>query len=535
MPGSYRVDVTARLPFNPNRMKSKQTGKRAGNGGDKPPASVLDQSGSNAPMTVSQLATKIDHAIKMGIEGSVTVIGEISSLSHRTHYYFSLKDDRSLIGAVVFASSAKRMQYVPKHGDSVIAKGRVEYYAPSGRVSLIITSLTPVGQGALEEQLKLRLEKLRLDGWFDQEKKKALPFFPRCVAVVTSKDGAAVADVINTFAKRCPGIELMVVDVRVQGDQARGQISHAISQLNSNADHLGVDAIILTRGGGSLEDLWAFNELEVAQAIYSSQLPIVAAIGHETDTTIAELVADERCATPTQAAMRLSPDRVALYEQLGSIKSRLDRTLQSELRYERQRLDTIVASRALAGASQLIGMYRDRLDAQLDQLDGRIQTYLSQKRTRLDQLAIRLTRHQPAAAHARRQERLKQVSDRLDRVMNRAIEVRREELFSISRELHAIGPAQVIARGYSVSAKADGSLVRSIDDLTTGEIMMTTLADGKLRSQVIGDEQPQCQSGHQSSPLGPASKAPPRGSKRKLGKQDRANPDQMGLFGENPS
>ncbi len=478
---------------------------------------------SSTPITVSQLATRIDHAIKSGLPDRFEVVGEISSLAHRTHYYFSLKDDKSVIGAVVFASAARRMSYTPKHGDRVIAKGRVEYYGPSGRISLIVTSMEPVGAGDLEAQFKQRCDELRALGWFDPEQKQILPSFARKIAVVTSKDGAAIADVIDTMGKRCPSIELLIVDVRVQGPSAKGQIARAIAGLNAHRDQLGIDAILLTRGGGSLEDLWAFNELEVAQAIHGSALPIVAAIGHETDTTIAELVADERCATPTQAAMRLSPDREALKEQLASSLSRLDRSVRSELRYQRQRLDTIASSRSMGDPRQVIEIHRDRLVALSDRLSGTLRSQIAQDRSKLDRLTIRLTRQQPAAVHARREEHLTQVQHRLRRVLGRVIAKRRTELDSIGRELHAIGPAQVLARGFTVTSRPDGSLVRAQSEITPGETIVSTFADGKVRSVVEGGPEAQ------SAPDPRLANTPPA-PKRRSRSKTKPNPDQLGLF-----
>lgn len=506
-------------------MKGKQSGQRAGNGGTAPPASVLDsgKSPGDQPITVSQLASRIDHAIKVGLPDRFVVVGEISSLAHRTHYYFSLKDDQSIISAVIFASAAKRMNYTPTHGDSVIAKGRIEYYGPSGRISLIVTSMTPVGAGDLERRYKELCNTLQDKGWFDPSTKKPIPTFPRRIAVVTSKDGAAIQDVIDTIGKRCPSIEIVVVDVRVQGALASPQIASAIGKLNIHAQSLGIDAILLTRGGGSLEDLWAFNELEVAQAIHDSRLPIVAAIGHESDTTIAELVADERCATPTQAAMRLSPDRSALHEQLSSILSRLDRTVRSELRYEQQRLDKIGLSRSMADPRQVITIHRDRLDALTNRMTNGLTRTISTRRSKLDRMALQIAKHQPSAVHARREERLTQINQRLVRVMRRAIASKREELTSISRELHAIGPAQVLARGFSVTARSDGSLVRSTAQTKPGETIVTTLADGKIRSVVDGDASEK----GLDPRLASASKAPTRRSRSGKG----SNKDQMDLFG----
>jgi exodeoxyribonuclease VII large subunit len=470
-------------------MKGTQTGQRAGNGGDTPPASGLGATGQagEQPLTVSQLANGIDQALRSGLPAKVIVEGEISSLSHRTHYYFSLKDDRAVIGAVFFASAAARSATQPQHGQRVIAKGRVEFYAPSGRVSLIVTSITPVGEGQLEQRYKQLVEQLRAKGWFDPATKKAVPSFPRRVAIVTSKDGAAVQDVIDTFARRCPSIELMVLDVRVQGEQAKGQVSAAIRGLNAQRQRLGLDAIIVTRGGGSLEDLWAFNEPEVAQAIHDSVLPIVAAIGHETDTTIAELVADERAATPTQAAMRLSPDRAALLEQLASLENRVRRATSTRIRFERQRLERITSSRSMSDPRIVIEIHRDRLKAKQGRADAGLRRHIGRERAALDRLAIRLTRAQPSAVHARRQERVTQLAARLKRVITRAAAQRREVLESTARELHAIGPAQVLARGYTLTLGPDGKALRSVSQAKPGTELETVLSDGRVRSRVDGD------------------------------------------------
>jgi len=475
--------MTGRLPFDPKRMKGAQSGQRADDGGNTPSSSGVDSSENHA-ISVSELATSIDQALRSGLPARVIVEGEISSLSHRTHYYFSLKDEKSVIGAVFFASAANRSATKPEHGQRIIAKGRVEFYAPAGRVSLIVTSITPVGEGALEQRYKQLVAQLRAKGWFDPETKTPLPTFPRRVAIVTSKDGAAVQDVIDTFARRCPSIELAVVDVRVQGDQAKGQISRAIKALDLNRNRLGLDAIIVTRGGGSLEDLWAFNEPEVAQAIHESVLPVVAAIGHETDTTIAELVADERAATPTQAAMRLSPDRNALIEQLSSFQTRLLRGIENRIRYERQRLFQIQSSRAMGDPRDVLRVHRDRLDSLHGRVRSGVRHQIAADRAYLDKLAIRLTRVQPAAVHARRQERIDQLAARLRRVMSRAIDQRREDLERTARELHAIGPAQVLSRGYTLTLGEDGKAIRSINQAAPGTTLETVLSDGRIRSRV---------------------------------------------------
>ena len=501
-------------------MKKKQPGERAGAGDDSSLVSVLgSESSKKAPLSVSQLATKIEHAIKAGVSEQVHVVGEISSLSNRTHYYFVLKDAKCVINAVVFASAARRMSYTPKHGDSVIAKGRVEYYAPGGRVTLIVTSLSPIGEGGLEAQFRKRASELKERGWFEPENKLAVPSFPRRIAVITSKDGAAIADVIDTAKKRCPSVEITVIDVRVQGTQAKGQIVRAIEMVNTRVGELGVDAILLSRGGGSLEDLWAFNEMEVAQAIHDSQIPIVAAIGHETDTTIAELVADLRCATPTQAAMSLAPDREAMHEQLITLQKRITRAIQGRLRYELQRLAAIQASRSLADPTGLIQIHRDRLDGVRQRLSGLIVNQIVSRRSSLDRLTLRLAKHQPSAVHARREERLNQIEQRLARTISRQITHRKEHLHAIERELQAIGPIQVLKRGFSITAGADGTLLRSAKEACQAEHIITTFTDGKIQSKVVsGDARP-----------APKEKAPKR-SKPDSDQSDQSESDQFGLF-----
>jgi len=273
-----------------------------------PKSRGLSTSKSNQPLTITQLAASIESAIKDSFPKKIRVIAEISSVTNRTHYYFTLKDQSATISAVLFASAAKRCRTLPAHGQKVIATGKLDYYAPTGRLSLIIDKLEPAGQGDLEQRYKALCQDLRARGWFDPATKQPLPIFPRSIAIITSATGAALQDVLDTAKKRCPAVSILIVDARVQGDQAKSQIANALNQISKQHKQLGIDAVILTRGGGSLEDLWAFNEPIVAKAIHNCPVPIVAAIGHETDTTIAELVADERAATPTQAAMKLEED-----------------------------------------------------------------------------------------------------------------------------------------------------------------------------------------------------------------------------------
>jgi len=491
--------------------------KRADAGGEIPPASGNSVAGDRA-ITVSQLAVRIDQALKSSIRGRVVVAGEISSLTNRTHWYFSLKDASAVVGAVVFASAARKMSYTPKHGDSVIATGRLEFYAPSGRVSFIIESMTPAGEGDLEQRYRALCDELRGLGWFDPLAKHALPVFPRRIAVITSRTGAALQDVISTMGKRCPAVDLLVVDARVQGEQAAPQIARAIERLNNRRDELGIDAILLTRGGGSLEDLWAFNERSVAEAIHRSELPLVAAIGHETDTTIAELVADERCATPTQAAMKLTPDRAAMLEQLVSLQHRLGGVIQHRLRYRRQALDAIAGSRAMASPQRIIEIQRDRVGSIQRAMHHAALQCQSIARRRLHDLSIRISKHQPAAAHARRAVILDTIERDLDRAIKRRIGHSRDYLSAVERELHAIDPLQVLERGFSVTTDSNGQIVHTAEQAPPGSELTTRLARGSVRSRVLDGD---------NRPANASKKALPKRASRR---SKPGSPPQMDLF-----
>ena len=396
----------------------------------------------DAPLTVSQISARIKAALADGIPGRVHVVGEVSNLSNRSaggHWFFSLKDAGAALRCVMFASKARQVRFDVRDGLEVIATGRVDFYDAQGNVQLYVDKLEPVGQGALELELKRLMAELRKLGYFDPATKMELPVMPRRIAVVTSRSAAALQDVINTAHRRWLGCRLLLYDVRVQGDDAAPQIAKAIRTMSRQGDRLGLEAIILTRGGGSIEDLWAFNERVVADAIFKCRLPIVAAIGHETDTTIAELVADVRCATPTQAAMTLVPDHAALEHQVAQLSRRL--TLLTRRRFEHAQQRLLTAARHT--------MFR------------RPQNILLPVRQRLDALDARL---RPA--------------------LPRQLEAATKQLDALTRQLEAIGPGSVLSRGYSYTLGPRDKLLRSVHDVQSGDRLTTVLADGRVLSRV---------------------------------------------------
>lgn len=479
-----------RLPFDPAKMAAAKRPPAAAGAaqapGPSPGASPGSAEPASAPWTVPQLAGLIESAVQRAFPDRVRVVGEVSNARLRTHWYFDLKDGGAVISAVLFASAARRLGPVIEDGGQVLVSGRLSYYAPSGRISLIAEHVEPVGRGAAEARLRALVEEARALGWLDPARKRPMPTFPRRVAVVTSRTGAALQDVIDTARRRCPAVELLVVDVRVQGPSAAGEVAGAIRALSAQHAALGVDALLVTRGGGSAEDLAAFNDRDVAHAIVSCAVPVAAAIGHETDTTLAELVADLRCATPTQAAMRLTPDRAALLEQVDALARRLQAGARGTLRGAAQTLRQLASRPAVASPRRALDVQRARLGAAERALAAAVRAAVGAARRRLAERAVRLERLSPTAAQARRAERLAALEARLARAPARLLERCGVRVVGLARELEAVSPLAVLDRGYSVTTRAGGEAVRDAADLSPGERVLTRVARGAFAS-VVGE------------------------------------------------
>ncbi len=479
-----------------------------------PPAHTKDQ----PPWTVSQLAVRIEGSLRDGLPAKLRVVGEVSGPRERTHWYFDLKDAGAVISCVLFASAARRLKVQPTQGAQVVVTGHIDFYAKAGKVSFIADRIDAIGEGSLDQAFRALCDELKALGWFDPARKQPLPTFPRRIAVITSRSGAALQDVIDTARRRCPAVAIALVDVRVQGDGAAVEIARAINALSDRAIAHDIDAIILTRGGGSKEDLWAFNERIVAEAVVNCRVPIVAAIGHETDTTIAELVADERAATPTQAAMRLTPDREALARQLDALQRRAIAALGKTIRFERQRLITAARHPAMADPRRTLARLADRADALQWRLTGAMRATLARANEATSRTARRLEPHRPVAVHARRSAMLEQVSLRLDRATAVHLSIAAHRLDAAARQLDAVSPLDVLNRGYSVTLDGSGHAIRSTREVAPGDPLTTRVADGSIASTVVGP-------GH----------APPPASPKKPARRPRSaelTPDkpQMDLF-----
>ncbi len=433
-------------------------------------------------LTVSQVSELIKTTLEERIASPIRVIGEVSNLSAKNHWYFSLKDEAAVLSCVAWATAARKFGFVPRDGDEVIATGHISHYAPQGRTQLYVSQLVPVGAGALELRFRALCEELRQLGYFDESRKKLLPVFPRRIAVITSATGAAIHDVINTAAQRCKAVSLLLVDVRVQGDGAANDVAKAIRWVDRHRRRLGVDAILVTRGGGSIEDLWAFNERVVADAVFNCSLPVVAAIGHESDTTIIELVADVRASTPTQAVMRLVPSSQELSRHLSHLQHRLGFVLHRAVeraQHGLQRL-TMDLKRGMALRLSHERARLERLASEVVKLQPREQ--LSQRRARLAVLIDRLRRSTQQQVDQR--TKLHRMEMSLRSAIARHVERQRYRLGSVQRQLTALDPHGVLKRGYSLTARRDGTLVRSVHDVRQGEQIVTRLADGSIESIV---------------------------------------------------
>ena len=394
------------------------------------------------PLTVSDLTAQLRELVE-GCFPSVWVTGEISNFTRASsgHWYFSLKDTTAQLRSVMFRGFNLRMRFDPRDGLEVFARGRLSIYEPRGDYQLIVEEIQPKGIGAAELALRQLKEKLLAKGYFDPHRKRPLPRFPLRVGLITSATGAAIRDMVELFAQRWPLTELIIRPSRVQGDGAGAEIAAAVRMLNHfhRTCGLPLDAIILGRGGGSLEDLWAFNEEIVAEAIFASGVPIVAAVGHEVDVTIADLVADHRAETPSAAVVALTPHHREMMALLEEVGNRLSEAIGHRLEMARQRVDQLAARPALRRPLQRIHVLEQQLDEKSERLTRAIQQRLAQSS---------------------------------------------EKIVSRSARLESLSPLNVLTRGYSLTQTDSGKLVRSASDVKTGDVLLTHVGKGEIRSRV---------------------------------------------------
>ena len=396
----------------------------------------------NAPLVLS--VSQLNRYVKSRMDAdenlfNVFLAGEISNFTdhYKTgHFYFSLKDEEAQIKAVMFRQNALKVKFRPENGLRVIVRGRVSLYEAAGSYQVFVDDMQPDGVGALNlafEQLKERLER---EGLFDAAHKKPLPRFPERIGVITSETGAAVQDILNILGRRFPYAQVVLAPVLVQGEGAPAQLIDALQSFNAFKN---VDVIILGRGGGSAEDLWAFNDERLAYAVYRSQIPVISAVGHETDFTICDFVADLRAPTPSAAAELAVPDQIQLRAEIHTLLSRMQRTVTNNLREQRLRLEQSTQKSVLKNPNLYFDTKRMQLISVSTQFDALEKAILHRARIRLQENAAKL---------------------------------------------QALSPLSVLARGYSVTTLADGTVVHSANQLSENTEITVQLADGKAACTV---------------------------------------------------
>ncbi|MCF8563600.1 exodeoxyribonuclease VII large subunit [Alicyclobacillus tolerans] len=454
---------------------------------------MIEPQSSAAIYTVAQLTEVIKHRLESDARlNHCYVAGEISNFKHHTsgHMYFTLKDEKSRIRAIMFASRSRSLKFVPQDGMRVIVLGSVSVFDRDGQYQLYAEDMQPDGIGALYVAFTQLRDRLEAEGLFAPERKRQLPAYPRRIGVVTSPTGAVIRDIRSTLARRYPLASIVLAPALVQGVEAADTIVRALDQLlRLSKQGKPVDVIIVARGGGSLEELWPFNEEVVARAISSCPIPVVSAVGHETDFTIADFVADVRAATPTAAAELVAPH----VQDLNAVLNRLSDAAKSALRYrlseQKHRLESVVRTPAYADPLRMVYTHRQRLDVLDGQVRQRAMKPVSLANRKLTVVVERLYRMDVRDRVRRAQAKLDQTQSSLREGMARRSYQYNAELEKIVLSLEALNPLTVLRRGYSVVYKEDGeSVVTSERQLVPNERIQIRLSDGTVKARIEGGE-----------------------------------------------
>lgn len=414
---------------------------------------------------------------------SIFVEGEISNLSIPAsgHCYFTLKDANAQVRCAMFRGQ-RRHSFKPENGKQVVVKAQVSLYEPRGDYQLIVEYMEESGEGILRRAFDALKLKLSEEGLFSATHKKDLPLLPKAIGVITSPSGAAIRDILTVLRRRFAAVPVIVYPVAVQGENAKYEIAKAIATANSLKQ---CDVLILARGGGSLEDLWAFNEEMVARAIYASQIPVIAGVGHETDVTIADFVADLRAATPSAAAEHATPDQQQWLHKFNELEVRLQQYLQRLLRQQQQKVDWLNGRLQQQHPQQKLTHNRQRLDELEIRLKKAVQLKLAHDRRIVETQAARLWQCSPMSAIRHSQQQQTYLSERLFTAISSRLKHNDQRLLNASQTLHAVSPLATLSRGYAlVTEQASGQIIRSTGQLKSGDKVMTRLAKGHFTSQV---------------------------------------------------
>ncbi|MEO0367456.1 MAG: exodeoxyribonuclease VII large subunit [Pseudomonadota bacterium] len=430
---------------------------------------------------VSELVGELRRLVELSY-GSIWIEGEISSLSRPAsgHIYFALKDKQAQIKCAMFKTQANKMKAPLNGGDLVRVRGKISVYTARGDLQCIVQEVTPAGQGDLHAQFEALKAKLNEAGLFANERKRVLPPHPSNIGVITSESAAALRDVLSTLERRCKHVPITVYPAQVQGESAASTLCSAINTANQIGKS---DVLILTRGGGSMEDLWCFNDEQLAYAIEQSEIPIITAIGHEIDFTIADFVADLRAATPTAAAEMVSQRYLADQQQLPLNWSRLQQAMHHALRTRMQLVDE-QQGRLVHPRNRLM-LARERIDGLKNRLFGGVKQSLNESNSALQRVTLRLQTHSPSTQVAAYQQRLHNIAEKMQTKQQNALSHYRRGLESIGAQLNAISPLATLQRGYSISRDDKGNILRVADDSQLDAEINVQLSEGALHCRVL--------------------------------------------------
>ncbi|MEW6130264.1 MAG: exodeoxyribonuclease VII large subunit [Acidobacteriota bacterium] len=430
------------------------------------------------PLTVSELTAQIKILVENRF-ADVWVEGEVSNFKRHSsgHWYFSLKDEGATLRCASFRMQNRLIRFTPEDGLKVRARGHLSLYETRGDYQMIVEYLEPVGMGALQlafEQLKRRLA---ADGLFDIEHKREIPALPRCIGVVTSPTGAALRDILRVLKRRNESVNVLIAPARVQGEGAAKEIARAIENLNAQDD---VEVIIVGRGGGSIEDLWCFNEETVARAIYNSRVPVISAVGHETDFTIADFVADLRVATPSMAAEVVSMAREEVILRLAGLVQEMYNAIRYKLADAQHELADIVSSRAFLEIPSRIKTYRQRFDDAIYAMESALRKQIRNKRAVREQFNIRVRDANLKHKLARQSGELGILSTRLAAAIKNQTDHQRESFAITVGKLQALSPLAVLSRGYAIAFDDENKIIKRAIDVQSGDAVRIRLAEGEI-------------------------------------------------------
>jgi exodeoxyribonuclease VII large subunit len=433
--------------------------------------------------TVSQITSLIKTSLENALPGQLTITGEISSFKKHSsgHCYFDLKDENAILPAVMWSSDFAKLKFKPENGLAIIAKGHIDVYPPQGKYQFYAESMTPAGMGALQLAFEQMQKRLAAEGLFKDEHKKPLPKYPFRIGILTSESGAALHDIIDSIYNRWPVAKLFFYDVPVQGEGAAEKIAKAIKDVNRRNNVLKLDVIIVGRGGGSMEDLWAFNEEVLARAIFASKIPVISAVGHEVDVTIADLVADARASTPTKAGVIAVPDIREVLQQIDSAGKRIRQNTESILKLCAQKLKTILAA-AVFRSPVVITQNREQiLDELQNSLAESAQLVVLNIRKLLQSYFEKILKIEPHRLMADKKNALNNLQNRLTQKTSRLLASVKLQIETQAGKLSACSPKSVLNRGYSIAKNAiTGNVITRSADVNIGDLIITELANENI-------------------------------------------------------